>query len=104
MCFRPRRDGPAKHVGALARPEPVVSVHSLLVFLHNPLQFAWLAADAPTPLPGMGRKLPHYHKYSYLGFEGDDLEMRARLLLCHGTWERTMFPNESKKSLATCGV
>ena len=22
-------------------------------------------------MPGLGRKLPHYHKYSYLAFEGD---------------------------------
>jgi hypothetical protein len=23
-------------------------------------------------LSGLGRKLPHYHKYSYLAFEGDE--------------------------------
>lgn len=32
----------------------------------------WLASDLPEALPGLGRKLPHYHKYSYLGFEGQE--------------------------------
>jgi len=31
-----------------------------------------LSADRATALPGLGRKLPHYGKYSYLGFEGDE--------------------------------
>ncbi len=32
----------------------------------------WLAADRPQAIPGLGRKLPHYRKYSYLVFEGDE--------------------------------
>jgi aminopeptidase N len=32
----------------------------------------WIFADAPAALPGLGRKLPHYGKYSYLGFDGDE--------------------------------
>ena len=31
-----------------------------------------------------------------LGFAGTDLEMRARLFVCYHTWERTMFPGQSK--------
>jgi hypothetical protein len=31
-----------------------------------------LLADSVAALPALGRKLPHYGKYSYLGFEGDD--------------------------------
>jgi hypothetical protein len=31
-----------------------------------------IAADRAQSLPGLGRKLPHYHKYSYLAFEGDE--------------------------------
>jgi hypothetical protein len=34
------------------------------------LSLSWVASDLPEALPGLGRKLPHYHKYSYLGFEG----------------------------------
>ncbi len=32
----------------------------------------WLTVDPAllAALPGLGRKLPHYGKYSYLGFEG----------------------------------
>jgi len=33
---------------------------------------AWIGADNPAALPGLGRKLPHYHKYSYLAFKGDE--------------------------------
>ena len=33
---------------------------------------AWVAMDNPAALPGLGRKLPHYGKYSYLGFTGDE--------------------------------
>lgn len=33
---------------------------------------AWIASDNPAALPGLGRKLPHYGKYSYLGFTDDE--------------------------------
>ena len=32
----------------------------------------WLAAEQPAALPGLGRKLPHYGRYSYLAFSGDE--------------------------------
>jgi aminopeptidase N len=32
----------------------------------------FIAADRAAALPGLARKLPHYHKYSYLAFEGDE--------------------------------
>jgi len=32
----------------------------------------WLAADRVAALPGLGRKLPHYGRYSYLAFTGDE--------------------------------
>ncbi len=35
-------------------------------------QITLVAADTVAPLPGLTRKLPHYHKYSYLGFAGDE--------------------------------
>jgi AcrR family transcriptional regulator len=37
--------------------------------------------------------------FTELGFEGDDLEMRTRLFLGYQSWERSLFPTESKKSL-----
>ncbi len=30
----------------------------------------WLATDTVAAMPGLGRKLPHYGRYSYLGFTG----------------------------------
>ena len=38
----------------------------------NPDQaLGWLAAGQAAALPGLGRKLPHYGKYSYLAFTGE---------------------------------
>ena len=31
----------------------------------------WIASDTVAAIPGLARKLPHYGKYSYLGFTGD---------------------------------
>ncbi len=31
-----------------------------------------IAADSSAALPGLAQKLPHYHKYSYLAFEGNE--------------------------------
>jgi len=36
------------------------------------LSLTWIAVDPPGAFQGLGRKLPHYHKYSYLGFEGTE--------------------------------
>ncbi len=50
--------------------------HSLVLTASNPdnkeMALVFIAADLSGALPGLGRKLPHYHKYSYLGFEGDE--------------------------------
>jgi len=32
----------------------------------------WIFGEPPAALPGLGRKLPHYGKYSYVGFEGTE--------------------------------
>ena len=48
--------------------------HSLAVLARQPhapdQALGWLAADTAAALPGLGRKLPHYGRYSYLGFTG----------------------------------
>jgi aminopeptidase N len=39
----------------------------------NPQQtLAWIATQNIAALPGLGRKLPHYGTYSFLGFTGDE--------------------------------
>jgi hypothetical protein len=44
--------------------------------MRNPQQadqvLVWLKAGTPAAMPGLARKLPHYGKYSYLVFEGDE--------------------------------
>jgi hypothetical protein len=48
--------------------------HSVVLTARHPENiesaFTWIATDRIEAIPGLGRKLPHYHKYSYLGFEG----------------------------------
>jgi hypothetical protein len=50
--------------------------HSIVLTVRNPSNadkvLVWVSADSGIAIPGLGRKLPHYGKYSYLGFEGDE--------------------------------
>jgi len=50
--------------------------HTVVLTARHPknkdFSLTWVAADLPEALPGLGRKLPHYHKYSYLGFQGPE--------------------------------
>jgi hypothetical protein len=46
-----------------------------------------LLADPVAALPALGRKLPHYGKYSYLGFEGNDATNFAK-----GQWQESDSP------------
>ena len=52
----------ARHVGVIVRRHPA-NLEKAVGFIF---------ADGVAALPGLGRKLPHYGKYSYLGFEGDE--------------------------------
>ena len=50
--------------------------HSLVFTAWNPENkdkaFTLIVSDLAEALPGLSRKLPHYNKYSYLVFEGDE--------------------------------
>lgn len=48
---------------------------------------AWLAADSPAALPTLARKLPHYAKFGYAAFAGDQVSNLAK-----GSWEATRSP------------
>ncbi|MDH5326379.1 MAG: M20/M25/M40 family metallo-hydrolase [Gammaproteobacteria bacterium] len=50
--------------------------HSLVLStkLSEDQPILWLGASSPEALPGLTRKLPHYSKYSYLAFEGEEPE------------------------------
>ncbi|MFQ5655688.1 MAG: M20/M25/M40 family metallo-hydrolase, partial [Planctomycetota bacterium] len=40
---------------------------------HDPdLTVGWIGAANPASIPGLARKLPHYGKYSFLAFQGDE--------------------------------
>ncbi len=50
--------------------------NSIVLTSRNPknkdMALTIISTTVPAALPGLGIKLPHYHKYSYLGFEGDE--------------------------------
>lgn len=50
--------------------------HSFVIVVRHPADpssvVVWLASARSEALPGLGRKLPHYGKYSYLAFEGEE--------------------------------
>jgi hypothetical protein len=53
-----------------------VAGHSFVIVGRHPKNLekavGWISVEPDAAFPGMGRKLPHYGKYSYLGFEGDE--------------------------------
>ena len=54
----------------------VLANHSLVVVRRHPgnleRALGWLVVEPAAAFPGMARKLPHYGKYSYLAFEGEE--------------------------------
>jgi hypothetical protein len=50
--------------------------HSAVMVTRHPANLAkavgWITADPAAAFDGLARKLPHYGKYSYLAFEGDE--------------------------------
>ncbi|HBG94959.1 MAG TPA: peptidase M28, partial [Chromatiaceae bacterium] len=72
--------------------------HSAVVLARHPgnpeQALGWLVSARPAALPGLARKLPHYGKYSYLGFTGDAPENRLK-----GQWP----PQGSPLSVALAG-
>ena len=65
--------------------------HSIVVVRRHPANpakaIAWIAVDPLSAAPGLARKLPHYGKYSYLGFEGEEPANKAR-----GEWSASDSP------------
>ncbi len=65
--------------------------HSVVVvgrLTHNPeVGIGWVASARVEALPGLARKLPHYGKYGYLGFEGPEATNVVK-----GEWEVARSP------------
>ncbi|MCK5056547.1 MAG: M20/M25/M40 family metallo-hydrolase [Candidatus Aminicenantes bacterium] len=59
-----------------AKQKATFTQNSIVVSAKNPANpkevVVLLSTDTIDALPGLGRKLPHYGKYSYLGFSGDE--------------------------------
>jgi len=68
--------------------------HSFVLTVFNDqnldVNVSFIAFDNPNSIPGLIRKLPHYGKYSYLGFEGDEPTNVAK-----GQWPVFNSPMES---------
>jgi aminopeptidase N len=65
--------------------------HAVVVVARRPgdpdQALAWVAAADVAAMPGLARKLPHYGRYSYLGFAGDEPENVHK-----GQWPVTASP------------
>ncbi|MFO7692880.1 MAG: M20/M25/M40 family metallo-hydrolase [Vicinamibacterales bacterium] len=65
--------------------------HTLIATFRHPANVekavGWIVADPVPALPGLGRKLPHYGKYSYLGFQGEE---PANII--KGQWQQSDSP------------
>ncbi len=79
---------PSVRIGMAGIPAPD---HSFVLTARHPkdpdLAVLFVAADPPEALAGLGQKLPHYHKYSYLAFEGQEPANVAK-----GNWPVTDSP------------
>jgi acetylornithine deacetylase/succinyl-diaminopimelate desuccinylase-like protein len=94
--FRPELEKALAGDGLDARRDKIVldgkeltrQEHGVVVLARNPDEpdhaIGWIAADDPAVIPTLGRKLPHYGKYSYLAFAGAE----ARNVL-KGQWPVT---------------
>jgi aminopeptidase N len=68
-----------------------VAGHSAVIVVRNPASaekaVGWLFAEPDAAFAGLGRKLPHYGKYSYLGFEGTE-----PVNVLKGSWKESDSP------------
>lgn len=73
------------------RSEVPAADHSFVFTARHPanqeLAIGWVGASHAKALPGLARKLPHYGKYSFLGFQGDEPTNVVK-----GTWEAAGSP------------
>jgi len=81
-------DGKVADFGLVTIPR---KEHSFVYVAPHPanedLAVGWLGTDVEAAVPGLARKLPHYGKYSYLGFHGTAPDNVAK-----GRWPATGSP------------
>ncbi|MCG8030229.1 MAG: M20/M25/M40 family metallo-hydrolase [Candidatus Thiodiazotropha taylori] len=68
----------------------------------QPYPLALITADLPNALPGLGRKIPHYHKYSYLAFSGTEPKnsLKGRWPVANSPMSRLFTPGAERAELA----
>jgi hypothetical protein len=75
----------------LAEDELPRAGHSVVLVARAPgdprVAVGWVAAEPVEAIPGLSRKLPHYTRYSYLGFRGTEPENVAK-----GMWQPLSSP------------
>lgn len=92
LAFDPQVD-PAGAGEALMLGEDRVAIddHSIVVIRRHPINaekaIGWISVEPSAAFAGMARKLPHYGKYSYVAFEGDEPSNIVK-----GQWEATDSP------------
>jgi len=92
LAFDPNAD-PAQAKGTVTLGEDVVPVagHTIVVIRRHPRNpdkaIGWISVEPGAAFPGLARKLPHYGKYSYVAFEGDEPTNTVK-----GQWEATDSP------------
>jgi aminopeptidase N len=75
--------------------------HAIVVLGRRPEDpgqaLGWLAAGQAAALPGLGRKLPHYGKYSYLAFSGEapDNVLKGQWPVVHSPLSVTVLQDDS---------
>ncbi len=71
-----------------------MATHAAVIVRRHPADpgkaVGWIAGGPMAAIPGLGRKLPHYGRYSYLGFEGDEPTNTVK-----GEWPTTDSPLSS---------
>ncbi|ODB92029.1 hypothetical protein A3194_06325 [Candidatus Thiodiazotropha endoloripes] len=67
----------------------------------QPHPLALITADLPDALPGLGRKIPHYHKYSYLAFSGTEPKnsLKGRWPVANSPLTRLFTPGAARAKL-----
>ena len=64
---------------------------------------AWITADTAAALPGLMRKLPHYHRYSYLAFAGTEPQntLKGRWIVKDSPLSANLAPGSQRAQLST---
>ena len=90
---RRRSGGRCRRRGASTASPCAFAGHTSVVVVRHPASaeraIGWITVDPAllAALPGLGRKLPHYGKYSYLGFDGTEPTNKVK-----GQWATTDSP------------